>query len=157
MLSHMEHTPTHFLGQHQALDTFLDARKKLLIDYIALTRNKKTLPTPEALFEFCSQLVDYVSAVHFEIYDYALAAYQTTQGNARVLAERIYPRLKESSVAALDFHDKYTPPIDEATLMELDNDLCALGEMLEVRFNLEDRLVLAISLLNYLSQEPADS
>lgn len=157
MLNNMEHTPTYFIGQHQALDAFLEARKKLLIDYIALTSNKKALPATDKLSEFCHQLIEYVSAVHFEIYDYALAAYKATQGNARVLAERIYPRLKASSVAALDFHDKYTPPVDDETLMELDKDLCDLGEMLAVRFSLEDRLVSAISLLNYLKQEPADS
>lgn len=157
MLSNMEPIPTKLIGKHQALDAFLQARQKLLVDYIALTRNKKTLPTAEALANFCSQLVEYVSAVHFEIYDYALAAYKATRGNARVLAERIYPRLKESTVVALDFHDKYTPPVDDETFMELDGDLCALGEMLAVRFNLEDRLVFAISLLNHLDQEDADS
>lgn len=155
MLRKMEQTKARLAGKHQALDTFINARQELLVEYIRLSTNKKTLPTPQELSNFCSQLVDYVSAAHFEIYDYVMAAYEAARGNGRTLAERIYPRLKKGSVQALDFHDKYAQ-VDEDGLLELDQDLSQLGEMLEERFSLEDRLVFAVSLLNHLNtSEPA--
>ncbi|MGO1247544.1 MAG: sigma D regulator [Oceanisphaera sp.] len=155
MLKKMEKTKAQLVGKHQALDTFIDARQRLLVEYIRLSTGSKTLPSAKELSDFCAQLVDYVSAAHFEIYDYVMGAYEAARGNGRTLAERIYPRIKKGTVQALDFHDKYTNAND-TTLLELDKDLSQLGEMLEERFNLEDRLVFAVSLLNYLNtSEPA--
>lgn len=155
MLGKMERTKTRLAGKHRALDAFLNARQSLLVEYIRLSTHQKTLPTQAELEEFCGQLVDYVSAGHFEIYDYVMAAYEATRGNARVLAERIYPRIKHNTDEALNFHDKYTQA-DEDTLMELDRDLSHLGELLEERFELEDRLVSAIALVDHLdTSQPA--
>lgn len=156
MLRKMAHSKAKLTGKHQALDDFMDARQALLVEYIRLSTNKKVLPHPKELSDFCSQLVDYVSAAHFEIYDYVMAAYEAARGSGRTLAERIYLRLKKSSVLALNFHDKYAQVESDALLLELDNDLSLLGEMLAERFSLEDRLVFAVSLLNHLSaNEPA--
>lgn len=156
MLRKMAQSNAKLTGKHQALDAFMDARQALLVQYIHLSTNKKALPEPKELSDFCSELVDYVSAAHFEIYDYVMAAYEAARGNGRTLAERIYVRLKKSTVLALDFHDKYAQVDSDQLLLELDQDLNTLGEMLEERFSLEDRLVFAISLLNHLSvNEPA--
>ncbi|MGO4998140.1 sigma D regulator [Oceanisphaera sp. W20_SRM_FM3] len=156
MLRKMAQSKAKLSGKHQALDAFMEARQELLVEYIRLSTNKKALPSPQELTDFCSQLVDYVSAAHFEIYDYVMAAYEAARGSGRTLAERIYLRLKKSSVQALDFHDKYAQVDEDQLLPELDEDLSILGEMLEERFSLEDRLVFAVSLLNHLSvNEPA--
>ncbi|OIN13492.1 Rsd/AlgQ family anti-sigma factor [Oceanisphaera psychrotolerans] len=155
MLRKMEQTKAQLAGKHQALDTFINARQNLLVEYIRLSTDKKTLPTEEELVEFCGQLVDYVCTGHFEIYDYVVAAYEAARGNARVLAERIYPLIKKNTDEALNFHDKYTQA-SEDTLMELDGDLSQLGEILEERFELEDRLVSAISLVDHLDTGKAE-
>ncbi|MBL1375953.1 sigma D regulator [Zobellella iuensis] len=148
MLRKMEQTKAQLAGKHHALDAFINARQNLLVEYIRLSTNK-TLPTQAELEEFCGQLIDYVSAGHFEIYDYVVTAYEAAQGNARLLAERIYPRIKQNTDEALNFHDKYTQA-DEDTLLELDQELSHLGELLEERFELEDRLVSAIDLVDHL-------
>ncbi|MDP5293506.1 sigma D regulator [Oceanimonas sp. CHS3-5] len=154
MLGKLEQTKARLGGIHKALDAFLNARQALLVEYIRLSTHQ-TLPSQADLHEFCGQLVDYVSAGHFEIYDHVLAAYESSKGNARVLAERIYPRIKRNTDEALNFHDKYTQASDD-TLLELDQDLNRLGEVLEERFSLEDRLVSAIDLLDHLdTSEPA--
>ncbi|ART79998.1 sigma D regulator [Oceanisphaera avium] len=157
MLRKMAHSKAKLTGKHQALDDFMEARQALLVEYIRLSTDRKVLPEPQELSDFCSQLVDYVSAAHFEIYDYVMAAYESARGSGRTLAERIYLRLKKSSVLALNFHDKYAKVDNDEVLLELDKDLSVLGEMLEERFSLEDRLVFAVSLLNHLSanEEPA--
>ncbi|MCT7655056.1 sigma D regulator [Oceanimonas sp. NS1] len=155
MLGKLEQTKARLGGIHKALDAFLNARQSLLVEYIRLSTHQKTLPAQEELHEFCGQLVDYVSAGHFEVYDHVLAAYEASKGNARVLAERIYPRIKRNTDDALNFHDKYTEA-DDDTLLELDQDLSRLGELLEERFELEDRLVSAIRLTDHLDTgEPA--
>lgn len=154
MLRKMEQTKAQLAGKHHALDAFINARQHLLVEYIRLSTNK-TLPSQAELEEFCGQLVDYVSAGHFEIYDYVVAAYEAAKGNARQLAERIYPRIKQNTDEALNFHDKYSQA-DEDTLLELDQDLGHLGEVLEERFELEDKLVSAIALVDHLgSGQPA--
>ncbi|MBO1518342.1 sigma D regulator [Oceanisphaera pacifica] len=152
MLTKMEKSKAQLAGKHQALDAFIDARQRLLVEYIRLSTGSKTLPSVQELSQFCRQLVSYVSAAHFEIYDYVMAAYEASRGNGRTLAQRIYPRIEKGTVLALDFHDKYIEAND-GDLLELDNDLSRLGEMLEERFNLEDRLVFAVSLLNYLNSD----
>ncbi|WMC09975.1 sigma D regulator [Oceanimonas pelagia] len=148
MLGKLEQTKARLGGIHKALDAFLNARQALLVEYIRLSTHH-SLPSQDELHEFCGQLVDYVSAGHFEIYDHVLAAYESSRGNARVLAERIYPRIKRNTDEALNFHDKYTQA-DDDTLLELDQDLNRLGELLEERFSLEDRLVSAIDLVDHL-------
>ena len=153
MLSKMEQTKEQWSGKHQALDSFLNARQSLLVDYIHLSAKQKTLPTQEELQEFCGQLVDYVSAGHFEIYDYVVAAFEAAQGDARLMAERIYPSIKQNTEEALYFHDKYAEAADEDTLLELDQDLNRLGEVLEERFELEDKMVSALNLLARLNNE----
>lgn len=95
MLRKMAQSNAKLTGKHQALDAFMDARQALLVQYIHLSTNKKALPEPKELSDFCSELVDYVSAAHFEIYDYVMAAYEAARGNGRTLAERIYVRLKK--------------------------------------------------------------
>lgn len=156
MLSQMAQSQDKLTGKHHALDAFIEARQALLVEFIRLSTDKKSLPAAEDLSQFCSQLVDYVSAAHFEIYDYVMAAYEAARGKGRTLAEGIYVRLKKGSVQALDFHDKYAQVDNDEVLLELDQDLNLLGEMLAERFNLEDRLVFAVSLLSHLnSNEPA--
>ncbi|OYD22880.1 sigma D regulator [Oceanimonas baumannii] len=156
MLGKLEQTKARLGGIHKALDAFLNARQHLLVEYIRLSTNKN-LPAKEELHEFCGQLIDYVSAGHFEIYDHVLAAYEASKGNARVLAERIYPRIKRNTDEALNFHDRYHEADDDLMMeMELDQDLNRLGELLEERFSLEDRLVSAIRLADHLDTgEPA--
>ena len=68
---------------------------------------------------------------------------QVLRARISELAEKLYPRISETTEAALDFNDKYD--CDESEISEdLGNDLSRLGEELAVRVELEDQLLSAM-------------
>jgi regulator of sigma D len=57
------------------------------------------------------------------------------------LANALYPRISETTDVALDFNDKYAEAAQDNILANFDTDLSKLGEVLELRFELEDELI----------------
>ena len=156
MLTELEQTKRALAGKHRAIDDWLDARQALLVEYMRLaglmpTKSKqRSLPGHVELQRFCEQLVDYVSAGHFEIYNHVVTAFEQASGDK--LAKRIYPHIRACTEFALEFNDKYSNA-DEAQLLQLDEDLNQLGPVLEDRFKQEDRLVKALQVVESLSQQ----
>ena len=136
-------------GKHPAIDSWLDVRRNLLVEYMQLAGlmppYPKTQPSNEALSDFCGHLVDYVSAGHFEIYEILIAAYEQ-QGKHISLTNRLIDRIQDTTEAILDFNERYSEVSDE-DMPTLDADLSQLGLTLEERFKLEDRLVLVLNVL----------
>lgn len=95
--------------------------------------------------QFCELLVDYVSAGHFEVYDKIVANCELTGELKQQLAKTLYPRIGETTQAALEFNDRYADGASDDELMEFDKDLAALGHALEARFELEDQLIATLS------------
>ena len=158
MLTELEKTKRALAGKHRAIDDWLDARQALLVEYMRVAgltpaRNKqRSLPSPSELQRLCDQLVDYVSAGHFEIYNHEVAAFEQASGDKLELAKRIYPHIRECTEFALEFNDKYSNA-DEAQMLLLDEDLNQLGPVLEDRFKQEDRLVKALQVVESLSAQ----
>lgn len=158
MLSKLEQTRAVYAGKHHAIDAFLDARQALLVEYIQLAgftpqRGKhRSLPCCESIQHFCNNLVDYISASHFEIYDHVMGAYESAKGEQLALAETIYPKLRACTDVVLRFNDKYSNA-GEDDLLTLDDDLNRLGPVLETRFCLEDQLVKALHIVERLSDK----
>lgn len=103
-------------------------------------KNRKNAAS--ALQQFCQVMVDYIAAGHFSLYERIVNG---TERRKRIseLAEKLYPRISETTEAALDFNDKYD--CDESEISEdLGNDLSRLGEELAVRVELEDQLLSAM-------------
>ncbi|MCD8547156.1 MAG: sigma D regulator [Aeromonadaceae bacterium] len=152
MLTRLEQTQRRLAGQNSAVDAWLAARRTLLIRYIALTKSK-SLPSAEAIQEFCQHLVDYASAGHFEIYHYVVQAFEHASGRRLSLANRIIPRIEHNTELLMAFHDAYGEiREDDESLMDLDEHLNELGPLLEERFRLEDRLVAVLDLLDALKE-----
>ena len=91
------------------------------------------------LTEFSQLLVDYISLGHFGIYE------RLVSGNERrnavlTLANDIYPKLSETTAAAVAFNDKYDKAGFALETEMLQQDLSLLGENLAMRIELEDRL-----------------
>ncbi|MBL0634906.1 sigma D regulator [Aeromonas dhakensis] len=159
MLTELEQTKRALAGKHRAIDDWLDARQALLVEYMRLaglkpTRNSKqrSLPGHVELQSFCEQLVDYVSAGHFEIYHHVVTAFEQASGDKLKLAKRIYPHIRACTEFALEFNDKYSNA-DEAQMLLLDEDLNQLGPVLEDRFKQEDRLIKALQVVESLSAQ----
>ena len=92
MLTELEQTKRALAGKHRAIDDWLDARQALLVEYMRLaglmpTKSKqRSLPGHVELQRFCEQLVDYVSAGHFEIYNHVVTAFEQASGDKLELA-----------------------------------------------------------------------
>lgn len=144
MLNQFENTQQILGGSHQAIDNWLEERKQLLVEYCQLAglppfeRSKGALPGKDEIEAFCELLVDYMSAGHFEVYD------KLPQAN-QPLANSLYPQISATTEHALSFHDSYAEITNEQQLNEFDRQLSQLGQQLEERFALEDKLMQSLS------------
>ena len=143
-------------GVSTIIDRWLQSRQELLVGYCQLS----TVPAfdstnPEhgdQLKSLCENLVDYISAGHFEIYQQLMEegrafGDQQALNEASELLSRIHPVTQ----SALDFNDKYLATDD---LDSLTTDLSSLGESLAARFEIEDRM---IEVLHNAHQQQANS
>ena len=87
----------------------------------------------------CQLLVDYVSAGHFEVYHELLEEAESFGDGSSTLAENVMPAIGDTTEVILAYEEKYTDTNSEKG--KLKRDLSALGEVLESRFLLEDRLI----------------
>ncbi|GAA5193714.1 sigma D regulator [Ferrimonas gelatinilytica] len=147
MLTKLESAVNAWGGSNPLVDQWLGSRKELLINYCQLAglppynKDIAALPTESDIKQFCNQLVDYVSAGHFEIYDQIASACERNGPRSKALAEAVLPKISTSTDVALDFNDKYTNGVDEEALMQLDQELSSLGQAMEERFEFEDKLL----------------
>ncbi|WP_414828790.1 sigma D regulator [Alteromonas sp. H39] len=146
MLNKLEQAKDKWGGRHSTIDNWLHARQTLLIKYCELAglsgghdqaQQSNALPDATAIDAFCEAMMDYLSAGHFEVYDMLVS--DDTEGKA--LKRRIYPEIAVTTDSALTFNDAYTDAVSAEQASKFDNDLAALGETLEARFELEDQLI----------------
>jgi regulator of sigma D len=98
----------------------------------------------ELLQEFCQVLVDYIAAGHFSLYERIVSGTERRK-EVSDLAAQVYPRIAETTEAALAFNDRY----DTDQLFELSasfhDELSQLGEQLATRIELEDQMLKIMS------------
>ena len=87
----------------------------------------------------CQLLVDYISAGHFEIFHELINEAESFDDRSCELAEKIMPAIGDTTEVILAYEEKYGQEGGEHD--KLKRDLSALGEVLESRFVLEDRLI----------------
>lgn len=137
MLENCRNAQERWGGVHRLLDRWLQDRHQLVAVFQDLGgRPQGSGPLLEA---FCAQLMDYVSAGHFEIYEQLLAeARAFDDQDALALAARVFPQIEASTAAVLDFNDR----CDNGDCRDrLAGELQQLGALLEQRFELEDCLI----------------
>lgn len=139
MLENCRNAQERWGGVHLLLDRWLHDRHGLVSAFQDL------LARPQAsgplLEEFCAQLVDYLSAGHFEIYEQLLGeARAFGDGPALALAAQVFPQIEASTAVMLDFNDRCDNGDcrDSACVAQ---ELAKLGQLLEQRFELEDCLI----------------
>jgi regulator of sigma D len=135
----------------------IEERNKVLAQYYNLAKVTEDHEfddnsTLELVEEFCQELVDYMAIGHFEIYR------RIEEGNERrdditKLADRIMPRINDTTQIAVAFNDLYdsSTEIDTDAVAQLPNYLAKLGEELATRIDLEDQF---INLLLVSSEKP---
>ncbi|MBC3766565.1 sigma D regulator [Neptunicella marina] len=139
MLTGVEQAKQKWGGAHNAIDNWLAERQLLLVMYCELAglppydKAANALPDKERISEFCGLLMDYLSAGYFEVYE------KLSEGEE--LADQLYPQIAESTDAALSFNDKYAELDSDANAQNFDVELSNLGQLLEERFEFEDKLI----------------
>jgi regulator of sigma D len=104
-----------------------------------------TEPSMEkALRRFCEALIDYTASAHFQLYRY-LSDNRERRQSVLNIAEKIYPRIVETTDVILRFNDKYEAMSLDNSIEFLAIDLSNLGECLADRIQLEDRIIAAMS------------
>lgn len=154
MLHKVQNAQEKLGGKSDTIDNWLKARQALLLRFCSLagvspqsadkhhpgskaSDADRALPDISEIEAFCQDLLDYISAGHFEVYD--MLVENDTRGQQ--LKAHIYPQISETTDRALRFNDRYTDLVDAQQAARFDNDIAALGQTLEERFELEDELL----------------
>jgi len=145
MLNQLESLKERVGGSNTLVDRWLQVRKHLLVAYYNLagiTPGKESYMrlNEKALDNFCQGLVDYLSDGHFNLYERII---REMEGTAPYLtASRLYPLLESNTQQIMDYYDSTLEnAIDRDNYQEFQQALSDLGEALEARFTLEDKLI----------------
>ncbi|MCG8381303.1 MAG: sigma D regulator [Gammaproteobacteria bacterium] len=132
----------------QTIDALLNERQDVLIAYgqlIGLDQNNKQFGQVDIqqLRGFCQILVDYIALGHFEIYQRIIEG-EERRVVVQQAAKDVYPAIAESTDLLVDFNDKYDDYVPEDDESELFQDLSKVGEVLAIRAELEDKIILSL-------------
>ncbi|EAS62743.1 Rsd/AlgQ family anti-sigma factor [Photobacterium angustum] len=151
MLSKFEQVKKEWGGHNDVIDQWLMMRQQLLIDYCKLAglapkeEANRQLPTASQLSLFSEALVDYISAGHFKIYDNVMERWHQTGYSPTEEISTLYAKITLTTDPLLNFNDKYSEVKQDDLLESFDEDLSQVGELMELRFALEDKLIELIS------------
>jgi len=132
-----------FKAVEDIITRWLKERRAILGKYTEIVVGLDGLLGPDGLQQrqqaLCEILVDYISAGHFEVFHELLEEAESFGDGSGVLAENIMPAIADTTEVILAYEEKYGE--NGADTARLKRDLSALGEVLESRFLLEDRLI----------------
>ncbi|AUG98753.1 Rsd/AlgQ family anti-sigma factor [Pectobacteriaceae bacterium CE70] len=147
MLKQLQSLTEYVGGNNALIDQWLQARKQLLITYyhlVGMKPNKETHTRldEKALDDFCHNLVDYLSAGHFHIYERMLQEVAPLNEKKRALAAQLDSILQGNTQQIMDFYDSHlVAAIDQDNCFEFQQTLSSVGESLAMRFTLEDHMI----------------
>ena len=145
MLNQLESLSERVRGSNKLVDRWLHVRKHLLVAYYNLVGIKPGKESfmrlnEKALDDFCQSLVDYLSDGHFNIYERIIREMEGT--TPYLAASKLYPLLEANTQQIMDYYDSTLEnAIDHDNYLEFQQALSDLGEALEERFTLEDKLI----------------
>ena len=145
MLNQLESLTERVRGSNKLVDRWLHVRKHLLVAYYNLVGIKPGKESfmrlnEKALDDLCQSLVDYLSDGHFNIYERIIREMEGT--TPYLAASKLYPLLEANTQQIMDYYDSTLEnAIDHDNYLEFQQALSDLGEALEERFTLEDKLI----------------
>ncbi|MCL9783834.1 sigma D regulator [Vibrio sp. S4M6] len=153
MLNKFKQTQQQWGGSSEVIDHWLETRQSLIVEYCKLVSGQPcsaqptvtTLPSPNSLQSFCQHLVDYISEGHFKIYDMVMDKWRATGFEATEEINQAYGKIILTTEPLLNFTDKYAAMTQEDDMDNFDEDLSLVGEIVEVRFEVEDELIRLIA------------
>lgn len=147
MLNRLERLAQRVGGSNELIDQWLHARKELLVAYCTVIglkpqKEKHTPLNEKALENFYDNLVDYLSSGHFHHYDKIINQTAGAPSPKATITDKIYPALSTNTEAIMAFHYRYAnTKIDQDICYEFQQALSDVGEALNTRFDLEDKLI----------------
>jgi len=131
----------------EKLDALVQSRTQTLLLLTDLAGRQPFTADPEierALRRFCEALIDYTASAHFQLYRYLADKHERRQP-VLAIADRIYPKIIETTDVILRFNDKYEAMSIDNSVEFLAVDLSSLGECLADRIQLEDNIIDALN------------
>ena len=128
---------------HREINSLVETRTdtlSLLSELASKQPFKPEQSTQQLLQNFCESLIDYTATAHFQLYRH-IDENKERRVAAREIAEKVYPRISETTQAIVDFNDKYDCEDHCDNLGDLADDLSKLGEDLADRIELEDQVI----------------
>ncbi|WP_342322693.1 sigma D regulator [Kosakonia sp. BYX6] len=145
MLNQLESLTERVGGSNKLVDHWLDVRKQLLVSYYNLVGIKPGKGSfvqlnEKALDDFCHNLVEYLSAGHFNIYERIIS--EMEGASPLLAATQLYPQLEANTLEIMKYYDSSLEnAIDDDNCLEFQQALSGIGEALAARFTLEDKLI----------------
>lgn len=134
--------------QTHTIDQLLSERDEVLVEMCELAdlsfESTDTETIVDSLKTFNQTLVDYTALGHFEIYERIIEGKERRVSVSQV-ANRVYPKISETTEKFVEFNDKYDGVDDKESLLGLRADLFQLGEALAERIESEDQLLREMS------------
>lgn len=119
----------------------IEVRRLLLL---LLSGEVLTFPAPEQaqnLHALCSELVDYISTGHFEVYGHVLPRQLRPDPDLHALLQHLFSSIGKSTDAVLGFNDRYQQARPAALTRAFRQMLMRLSRALLLRFALEEQLL----------------
>ncbi|HIE5389387.1 TPA: sigma D regulator [Enterobacter cancerogenus] len=160
MLNQLESLTERVGGSNNLVDRWLHVRKHLLVAYYNLVGIKPGKESymrlnEKALDDFCQSLVDYLSDGHFNIYERIIREMEGT--SPFLAASKLCSLLEANTQRIMEYYDSTLEnAIDHDNYLEFQQALSDLGESMEERFTLEDKLI-ALVLDNDLKASNEDN
>lgn len=129
-------------GVSEIIDRWLNERQELIVLYCSINGmdqfDDDKRPVASKLKELCQILVDYASAGHFEVYEQLIQEAREFNDGGIELAHTLLPKIAENTSRCLQFNDNCELI---SSLQRLQGAVSELGETLEERFSLEDKMI----------------
>lgn len=130
-------------GTRSLIDKMLSERQRMLVLFERLAGvapYSDETPNDDLLQEFSQILVDYIASGHFGLYERIAEGKERRRAIVN-LADKLYPRIANTTQVAIEFNDVYEKANGEKISKNLNSMLSKLGEELAVRIELEDQLI----------------
>lgn len=99
---------------------------------------------------FCENLTDYISHGHFDLYPKILELLENASGRSLAIVQKVLPRLNKTTEPLMDFSDRFAEEQSPQKFKDLRQRLAEVGSELEIRFRMEDRLIIGLRLVQSL-------
>ena len=140
------------MAQQDLVHRWLQGRQTIIVELVGLTRTVRSATTADEALQhrlkaFCADIVDYVSAGHFDIYSRLVAT-----PAAAALFAKLGAKLQVTTDRVLAFNDSMARKRPD--FASLRRTLADVGIALEERLAIEDRLICAARVMATVRSAP---